>query len=73
LGYSSEEVNSILLKKKWYVRLTGYSDLRDIEAEAEKGNRMSVSLSDECLSYQEIYRFLYGGHEWLDAIILLLE
>jgi acetate kinase len=39
LGYSSEEVNSILLKKSGMLGLTGYSDLRDIEAEAEKGNR----------------------------------
>jgi acetate kinase len=36
LGYSSEEVNSILLKKSGMLGLTGYSDLRDIEAEAEK-------------------------------------
>jgi acetate kinase len=39
LGYSSEEVNTILLKKSGMLGLTGYSDLRDIEAEAEKGNR----------------------------------
>jgi hypothetical protein len=51
------------LQKKVVCWAYGYSDLRII-AEAEKGNKMSVSLSDECLSYQEIYRFLYGGHEW---------
>jgi hypothetical protein len=30
LGYSSEEVNTILLKKSGMLGLTGYSDLRDI-------------------------------------------
>jgi hypothetical protein len=38
--------------------LTGYSDLRDIEAEAEKAIENVSCLSDECLSYQKIYRFL---------------
>jgi acetate kinase len=36
LGFTSEEVNTILLKKKWYVRTYRVYDLRDIEAEAEK-------------------------------------
>lgn len=39
LGYSAEDVNSILLKQSGMLGLTGYSDLRDIEAEAEKGNK----------------------------------
>lgn len=39
LGYSADEVNSILLKQSGMLGLTGYSDLRDIEAEAEKGNK----------------------------------
>jgi acetate kinase len=39
LGYSSEEVNTIVLKKSGMLGLTGYSDLRDIEAQAEKGDR----------------------------------
>lgn len=39
LGYSVNEVESMLLKKSGMLGLTGYSDLRDIEAEAEKGNR----------------------------------
>jgi acetate kinase len=36
LGYSSEEVNTILQKKSGMLGLTGIADLRDIEAEAEK-------------------------------------
>ena len=39
LEYSADEVNSILLKQSGMLGLTGYSDLRDIEAEAHKGNK----------------------------------
>ena len=38
LGYSLNEVNTLLTKKSGMLGLTGYSDLRDIEAEVEKGN-----------------------------------
>ena len=39
LGYSLEEVSEILHKKSGMYGLTGYSDLRDIEAQAAKGNK----------------------------------
>ncbi len=39
LGYSLDEINVILQKKSGMLGLTGYSDLRDIEANAEKGNK----------------------------------
>ncbi|MCM0666626.1 acetate/propionate family kinase [Flavobacterium tyrosinilyticum] len=39
LGYTPDEVNAVLLKQSGMLGLTGYSDLRDIEAEAEKGNK----------------------------------
>jgi acetate kinase len=38
LGYSLEAVNSLLLKESGMLGLTGYSDLRDIESQAEQGN-----------------------------------
>ncbi|MFV7234793.1 acetate/propionate family kinase [Flavobacterium sp. ZB4R12] len=38
LGYSLEAVNTMLQKQSGMLGLTGYSDLRDIEANAEKGN-----------------------------------
>lgn len=38
LGYDVEEVNTILNKKSGMLGLTGHSDLRDIQTEAEKGN-----------------------------------
>jgi acetate kinase len=38
VGYTADEVNAILLKKSGMLGLTGFSDLRDIEASAEAGN-----------------------------------
>ncbi|EAR00076.1 acetate/propionate family kinase [Maribacter sp. HTCC2170] len=38
LGYSLDEVNNMLNKESGMLGLTGYSDLRDIESEAERGN-----------------------------------
>lgn len=39
LGYSLDEVNTLLQKESGMYGLTGFSDLRDIEAAAEEGNR----------------------------------
>ncbi|WP_424493511.1 acetate/propionate family kinase [Salinimicrobium sp. GXAS 041] len=39
LGYSAKEVSDILHHNSGMYGLTGYSDLRDIEKEAENGNR----------------------------------
>jgi acetate kinase len=38
-NYSLSEINSLLQKKSGMFGLTGFSDLRDIQAEAEKGNK----------------------------------
>lgn len=38
MGYGLHEVNDLLTKKSGMLGLTGYSDLRDIQEEAEKGN-----------------------------------
>ena len=38
LGYTAGEVSDLLHHKSGMLGLTGFSDLRDIEAEAEKGN-----------------------------------
>lgn len=38
LGYSLAEVNTLLTKESGMLGLTGFSDLRDIQTEAEKGN-----------------------------------
>lgn len=39
LGYSLEEVKTLLTRKSGMLGLTGHVDLRDIQAEAEKGNK----------------------------------
>lgn len=39
LGYTLEDVNRLLIKKSGMFGLTGFSDLREIQAEAEKGNQ----------------------------------
>ena len=39
LGYTAQEVSDLLHHKSGMLGLTGYSDLRDIEAQAENGNR----------------------------------
>ncbi|MCB0449550.1 MAG: acetate kinase [Confluentibacter sp.] len=39
LNYNLNDINTMLLKKSGMLGLTGYSDLRDIESEAEKGNK----------------------------------
>lgn len=39
LGYTPDEVNSILLKQSGMLGLTGYSDLRDIETRSEEGDK----------------------------------
>jgi len=38
LGYTAEQVNTLLNKKSGMLGLTGFNDLRDIQAGAEKGN-----------------------------------
>ncbi len=39
LGYSLDEVDTMLQKQSGLLGLTGFSDLREIEGEAEKGNK----------------------------------
>lgn len=38
LGFSSEKVNQLLLKESGMLGLTGFNDMRDIQAKAEAGN-----------------------------------
>jgi len=39
LGYTPDEVSSLLQKEGGMLGLTGFSDLREIELESEKGNK----------------------------------
>lgn len=51
LGYDLEEVKKLLDKKSGMLGLTGYSDLRDIQIEAENGNT-SCQLALEMNAYR---------------------
>jgi acetate kinase len=50
LGYSLDDVNNILNKKSGMLGLTGYSDMRDVKGEYEKGNKEAV-LAYEMYAY----------------------
>ncbi len=70
LNYDLDEVNTLLLKKSGMLGLTGYSDLRDIQAEAEKGNK-TCQLALEMNAYRikkyiGSYASILNG---LDAIV----
>ncbi len=70
LGYSLNEVNTLLTKKSGMLGLTTYSDLRDIEAEAEKGNSdclLALSMNAyQIKKYIGAYTAVMNG---LDAIV----
>src|SRR5690606_5523738 len=51
LGYNAKEVSDLLHHKSGMLGLTGYSDLRDIETEAEKGN-LTCKLALEMNAYR---------------------
>lgn len=46
LGYELSEVNTILNKKSGMLGLTGFSDMRDVKAEYQKGNREAMLAYD---------------------------
>lgn len=46
LGYSLNDVNTILNKKSGMLGLTGFSDMRDVKAEYHKGNKEAILAYD---------------------------
>ncbi len=70
LGYSVDDVKDLLTNKSGMLGLTGFADLRDIEAEAEKGNANCI-LALEMNAYR-IQKYI-GGYaaamNGLDAIV----
>ena len=70
LGYSLDEVNDLLQKKSGMFGLTGYSDLRDIEAAAENGDRNAMEALE--MNAYRIKKFI-GAYaaimNGLDAIV----
>ncbi|APY11467.1 acetate kinase [Seonamhaeicola sp. S2-3] len=70
LNYNLDDINTLLLKKSGMLGLTGFSDLRDIQTEAEKGNK-SCQLALQMNAYRikkyiGSYAAILNG---LDAIV----
>ncbi len=70
LGYTIEQVNTMLNKKSGMLGLTGFSDMRDIRAEIEKGNTEAALAYDlyayRIRKYIGAYAAALNG---LDAIV----
>jgi len=70
LGYTTEQVNTILNKNSGMLGLTGFSDMRDIRAEIEKGNKEAILAYDlyayRIRKYIGAYSAVLNG---LDAIV----
>ena len=70
LGYELNQVNKLLIKESGMLGLTGFSDLRDIEAQAEKGNtdcKMALDMNAYRIKkYIGAYSAAMNG---LDAIV----
>lgn len=64
LGYSLDEVNTILNKKSGMLGLTGYSDLRDIKTEIARGNQEAM------LAYE---MYAYHIRKYIGAFIAVLN
>ena len=70
LRFSSDEVNDILLRKSGMLGLTGYSDLREIEAEAENGNKeCQLALAMNAYRIKKYIGSYTAAMNGLDAII----
>lgn len=70
LGYKLDEVNELLIKKSGMLGLTGFSDFRDIEAEAEKGNKeCSLALDMNAYRIKKYIGAYIAAMNGLDAII----
>lgn len=70
LGYSLSKVNTLLQKESGMLGLTGYSDLRDIESEAAKGNlECQLALQMSAYRIQKYIGAYTAAMNGLDAIV----
>ncbi len=70
LGYTLEAVNTMLQKESGMLGLTGFSDLRDIEAEAEKGNQTcKLALDMNAYRIKKYIGAYTAAMNGLDAVI----
>ncbi len=70
LGYALNDVNNMLQKESGMLGLTGYSDLRDIEGEAEKGNKeCQLALEMNAYRIKKYIGAYAAAMNGLDAIV----
>lgn len=70
LGYTLDDVNSMLQKESGMFGLTGFSDLRDIESEAEKGNKdCQLALDMSAYKIKKYIGSYTAAMNGLDAIV----
>ena len=70
LGYSVDEVNVLLTKESGMLGLTGFSDLRDIENEAAKGNEdCKLALAMNAYRIKKYIGAYAAAMNGLDAIV----
>ncbi len=70
LGYTIDEVNNMLQKESGMLGLTGFSDLREIEEEAEKGNRnCQIALQINAYQIKKYIGAYTSAMNGVDAIV----
>lgn len=70
LGYTPEQVNTLLIKNSGMLGLTGFSDLRDIQAGAENGNKAcQLALDMNAYRIKKYIGAYAAAMNGLDAII----
>lgn len=70
LGYSVDKVNALLTKESGMLGLTGFSDLRDIESEAAKGNEdCKLALAMNAYRIKKYIGAYAAAMNGLDAIV----
>lgn len=70
LGYSINEVNTLLQKESGMLGLTGFSDLRDIEANAEKGDKnCTLALQMNAYRIKKYIGSYIAAMNGLDAVV----
>ena len=70
LGYTVDQVNNLLQKESGMTGLTGFSDLRDIESEAEKGNALcSIALAMNAYRVKKYIGSYIAVMNGLDALV----
>lgn len=70
LGYSLDEINNLLTKESGMLGLTGYSDLRDIQREAENGNLdCELALAMNAYRIKKYIGAYIAAMNGLDAIV----